>query len=391
MSSKNALMTRWTRLAALVAGLLAVLVALPAGRASAGLVEPPPVGSHPAVLGSPDSGNMAVFFNTSGTVNENFFFGSTHTWGGAFPLPGSGMGITESPVAVGNPNGGNMAVFFNAGGALMYDVYLVGNNTWNGPFEVSSDIQGDPSVVGDPNGGNMAVFWRDSHKHLLEDFYFVSSNTWGGAFPISLAIDDSPVAVGNPNGGNLAVYYTNGGVLQYNFYLVGNNTWNGPFQIATDAKGPAAVLGSPDSGNTAVFYAALINGTNQLREVFFNGSTQSWSGPFLLPGTPANGPVAAIGSPNGGNIAVFYDNTPNGLLDEDFYTVATNSWSGPTPIGGQIASPAQPAAAGGTTSTDNRAVFFTDGATGQLTDLAQDFFTSAGGWSGPTLIGGHIT
>ena len=182
----------------------------------------------------------------------------------------------------------------------MYDFYLVASNTWAGPFQVSSDIVGDPAVVGNPNGGNAAVFWRDSHNHLNEDFYFVASNTWSGAFLIASAIDDSPVAIGDPDGGNIAVFHTSNGALMESFYVVSQNSWNSPFTIATQVKGPVAVLGSPNSGNIAVFYTALISGSNQLREVFYTVASNSWGGPYTLPGTPANGPVAAIGSPNGG-------------------------------------------------------------------------------------------
>jgi hypothetical protein len=384
--------SRWLRVLVTAVALVGLSVAAPAARAAAGtVVQTPPVGSHPAVLGSPNSGNLAVFFNSNGTLEENFYTVASNTWSGPMALPGRGISAFDSPAAVGNPNGGNMEVFYTVSGTLMYDFYLVASNTWAGPFQVSSDIVGDPTVVGNPNGGNTAVFWRDSHNHLNEDFYFVASNTWSGAFLIASAIDDSPVAIGDPDGGNIAVFYTSNGALMESFYLVSQNSWNSPFTIATQVKGPAAVLGSPNSGNIAVFYTALISGTNQLREVFYTVATNSWGGPYTLPGTPANGPVAAIGSPNGGNIAVFFDNTASGILAQDLYQVSTNSWTGAISIGGQIDVPAQPAAVGDA-GGGNRAVFFTDGASGQQTSLALNyFFGGTGVWSGPMLIGGKIT
>ena len=137
--------------------------------------------------------------------------------------------------------------------------------------------------------------------------------------------------------------------------------------------------------------AALSNGASQLREVYYTVATNSWGGPYQLPGNPANGPPAAIGSPNAGNIAVFFDNVTNGVLEQDVYQVATNSWTGPTAIG-SIAVPAQPAATGDANG-GNRAVFFTDGAsTPHPFALALNyFFGSTGTWSGPMAIGGTIT
>ncbi len=279
---------RWLRVLVVMAALMAATAALPAARAAAAST---PIGSHAAVLGSPNSGNMAVFFNSNGTLEENFYFVSSNTWSGPMVLPGGGISDFDSPQAVGSPNGGNIAVFYTSNGALMYDFYLVSSNTWAGPFEVAPDIVGDPAVAGNPNGGNMAVFWRDSHNHLNEDFYFVATNTWGGAFPIATSIDDSPVAIGSPDSGNLAVYYTSNGVLLERYYLGSNNSWIGPFQLATQVKGPVAVLGSPDSGNIAVFYTAVLsNGTSLLREVYYTVATNSWGGPYQLPGNPANGP-----------------------------------------------------------------------------------------------------
>lgn len=380
--------------ALVVAGLMVVMVGLPVTGASAATrTVLPPIGSHPAVLGDPNSGNLAVFFNSNGALEENFYFVASNTWSGPMLLPGSGISDFDSPVAVGSPNSGNIAVFFTVSGSLMYDFYLVASNTWAGPFGLSADMVGDPTVVGDPNGGNLAVFFRDSHNHLNEDFYFVASNTWSGPFVITTGIDDSPVAIGDPNGGNIAVFYTNGGVLKESFYLVSQNSWNAPLAIATQVKGPVAVLGSPNAGNIAVFYTTplSVSGTNQLREVYYTVATNSWGGPYGLPGTSVNGPVAAIGSPNSGNIAVFFDNPVNGSLDQDLYQVSTNSWTGATAIGGQVFNPAQPAAVGDANG-GNRAVFFTDGATGQLTDLALNyFFGSLGVWSGPMLVGGTIT
>jgi hypothetical protein len=379
----------WLRVLVMMAALLALSAALPATRAVA---ETPSIGSHAAVLGSPNSGNLAVFFNSNGTLEENFYFVSSNTWSGPMVLPGSGITNLDSPQAVGSPNGGNMAVFYTVSGALKYDIYLVSSNTWSGPFQVSPDIQGDPAVVGSPNGGNMAVFWRDSHNHLNEDFYFAASNTWGGAFSIATAIDDSPVAIGSPDSGNLAVFYTSNGILLESYYLGSQNSWIGPFQLATQVKGPAAVLGSPDSGNIAVFYTAVLsNGTSQLREVFYTVASNSWGGPFQVPGSPANGPVAAIGSPNSGNIAVFFDNVTNGVLEQDLYQVATNSWTGATAIG-SIAVAAQPAAVGDANG-GNRAVFFTDGpSTAHPFALTLNyFFGSTGTWSGPMVIGGQIS
>ena len=88
-------------------------------------------------------------------------------------------------------------------------------------------------------------------------------------------------------------------------------------------------------------------------------ATNSWGGPYPCPATPRTGRPAAIGSPNGGNIAVFFERVSNGALEQDFYQVATNSWTGPTGIG-SIAVPAQPAAVGDANG-GSRAVFFTDG------------------------------
>jgi hypothetical protein len=378
--------TRWLRILVVMAALLAVPVVLPAVHADAAST---PIGSHAAVLGSPNSGNMAVFFNSNGVLEENFYFVSSNRWSGPMVLPGPGISAFDSPQAIGSPNSGNIAVFYTAGGALMYDFYLVSSNTWAGPFQLSTDIVGDPAVVGNPNGGNMAVFWRDSHNHLNEDFYFVSTNTWGGAFAVATAIDDSPVAIGSPDGGNLAVFYTSGGVLLESFYLVSQNSWTGPFRLATQVKGPAAVLGSPDSGNIAVFYTAVLsNGTSQLQEVYYTVATNSWSGPHQLPGNPANGPPAAIGNANSGNIAVFFDNVSNGVLEQDVYKVATNTSTGPTAIG-SIAVPAQPAATGDANG-GNRAVFFTGSAPSFALSLNY-FFGSTGTWSGPMTIGGVIT
>jgi hypothetical protein len=332
-----------------------------------------------------------VFFNSDGFLDENFYFVSSNRWSGPMVLPGA-ISTLDSPVAVGSPDGGNIAVFYDENNTLRYDFYLVSSNTWAGPFQISADIQGDPTVVGNPSGGNLAVFWRDSHNHLNEDFYFVTSNTWGGAFPVATAIDDSPVAIGSPDSGNLAVFYTSKGVLLENYYLGSQNSWIGPFQLATQVKGPAAVLGSPDSGNIAVFYtAALPSGTSQVREVYYTVATNSWGGPYQLPGSPTvNGPVAAIGSPNGGNIAVFFDDNGDGTLTQDLYTVATNNWTSTT-VGGAIFPTAQPTAVGDANG-GNRAVFFTDGVIGTEFNLDLNYFFGATNtWSGPMAIGGQIT
>jgi hypothetical protein len=340
------------------------------GRASASQQLPTfHAGSRAAVLGTPNGGNLAVFFNSDGFLKLDFYLVTQNRWTGPQVLPGT-IHEFDSPVAIGSPDGGNMAVFFkDIGGKLEYDYYNVVLNAWGGPFQLSSDIQGDPAVIGDTKGGNIAVFFRDSHNHLNEDFYFGPSNTWSGVFPIATAIDDSPVAIGNPNGGNFAVFYTSNSVLLESFYMVAQNKWNPPVALATQVKGPATVLGSPDVGNIAVFYVTSTDTNNvaSVREVYYFHATNSWGGPYTLPGASApnvNGPVAAIGSPNSGDIRVYFNYSSNVLLGEDVYHVATNTWSGPTIVrdvngsSSQLMPPTQPTAVGDPSAGSNRAVFF---------------------------------
>lgn len=76
-----------------------------------------------------------------------------------------------------------------------------------------------------------------------------------------------------------------------------------------------------------------------------------------------NGPVAAIGSPNSGDIGVYFSYSSDLLLAEDVYHVATNAWAGPTLVtdtqgfARELLSPTQPTAVGGP-NPGNQAIFF---------------------------------
>jgi len=342
--------------------------------------------SHPSVLGSPNAGNLAVFFNSNGRPAENFYFVSSNQWGGPFLLPGT-MSGPASPVAIGDPNGGNVAVFFNSGGNLAYDYYLGATNQWVGPFVIANDIQGDPTVLGNPNSGNLAVFYWSSQNTLKEDYYFVATNTWSGSFPVATAIDATPTAIGDPNQGNIAVFYTSNGILLESYYFSSSNQWIGPFALATGVKGAPMVLGSPNAGNLAVLYMFSNGTTNQMREIYYFVSTNSWVGPWGLPGNPTSAPAtAAIGSPNSGNIALFFTSGDHSLV-EDVYQVAQNTWVGPVGIGGGVKGLAQPTAVGDPNG-GNMAVFFT----GINNALTLNYFLGTPGiWTGPMLVGGTIT
>jgi hypothetical protein len=345
--------------------------------------------SHPAVLGSPNSGDLGVFFNSDGRLAENVFTRSTDRWSGPMLLPGGNLPDAVSPVAIGNPNGGNIAVFFNSGAGLAYDYYLGSTNTWGGPFVLAGDVRGDPTVLGDPNQGNIAVFYASTSGQLKEDYYVVATNSWSGAFVVAAAADTTPTAIGDPNGGNIAVFYTASGVLYERFYFSSTNSWVGPWTLATGVTGHLIVLGSPNGGNVAVFYTYNNGGANQLREVFYLVSSNSFVGPWILPGTPVGAPVAGIGSPNSGNIALFFNAA--GSLVEDQYLVAQNNFAGPAAIGGQVQSLSQPAAVGDP-NTGNIAVFFESTTPGQGFALTvNNFLATTGSWTGPVPIGGVIT
>src|SRR5262245_41234059 len=77
-------------------------------------IGPPPpnyqAGSRAEVLGSPNSGNLAVFFNSDGFLKLDFYLVAQNRWTGPMVLPGT-IHEFDSPVAIGSPNGGNMAVF----------------------------------------------------------------------------------------------------------------------------------------------------------------------------------------------------------------------------------------------------------------------------------------
>jgi hypothetical protein len=346
--------------------------------------------SHPAVLGSPNSGNLAVFVNSAGRPTENVYTVSNNRWSGPTLLPGA-LSADASPVAIGDPNGGNMAVFFNSGGGLVYDYYIAGLNQWGGPYVLAGDMVGDPSVLGSPNSGNLAVFYRSTANTLNEKYYFVASNTWIGPFAVASGLSSAPAATGNPNGGNIAVFYTSNNSLTYSYYLVSQNQWVGPFTLAAGASGQPIVRG--DTGNLAVFFTStMVGGVSGLREMFYLQPTNNWVGPWTLPGTVVDPPVAALGSPDSGNIALFFNSWGDeNALVEDVYDVSKNAWTGPIVFGGFVQGMAEPAAVGDPNG-GNMAVFYTSGDIGHPGELALNyFFGGFGTWSGPMFVGGTVS
>jgi hypothetical protein len=205
---------------------------------------------------------------------------------------------------------------------------------------------------------------------------------------VSNAIDATPTAIGDPNAGNVAVYYTSNGVLMYKFYFGAQNSWAGPFTLATGAKGAPIVRGSPNAGNIAVLFMVDNGSGNELREDYYTVSTNSWTGAYALPGGPARAPVAAIGDPNKGNLALFMSNgSSEHNLMVDTYLVANNAWSGPFGIGCRVKGFSQPAAVGDPNG-GNIAVFFA----GLNNALMLNYFVgSTQSWTFPMVIGGTIT
>jgi hypothetical protein len=54
-----------------------------------------------------------------------------------------------------------MAVFVNSGGVLEENFFSSGSNTWSGPFQLAANVTGPVAALGDPDGGTRAVFFTD--------------------------------------------------------------------------------------------------------------------------------------------------------------------------------------------------------------------------------------
>jgi hypothetical protein len=371
---------RWRRALLIVAGVLvaAAVTVVPAAPAAAGS-DTQTIGGQ--VLGDPDFGNLAVFLG-GGNLLEEFYSVADNRWT-AIAMPGT-ADPQWNPVAIGNPNGGNMAVFYTSSDhKLLYDYFFGATQTWAPtPFQLSDDSLRSPAVLGDPSSGNIAVFWGDSHRHLNERYYFVASNTWAGPFLIANEIDSSPAALGSPNTGNIALFYTSFGQLVESYYFSSTNSWNAPLLLATNAWGAPTAIGSPNGGNIAVFYTTHTHDNDpaqsrSLQEMYYTVATNSWGGPYTLPGSTPLGPFAAIGDPNHGKIAVYAEASGTGVF-QDLYDPATNAWTKSFIVSDNVIT--QPVAAGDP-NAGNRAVFYFQQFINQANLAYSYYFASTGQWS----------